>query len=105
MMGNACEYSHKEYHNERGKNKETDKTVEWEIAKAVRREAARAAEKGGHKGKENREAARAVEKGGHKSNENREAAEVAKREATRVAEEEREATRVAEELAERVSEA
>jgi len=46
-----------------------------------------------------------VEKGGHKSNENREAAEVAKREATRVAEEEREATRVAEERAERVSEA
>ena len=88
MMGNACEYSHKECHNERGKNKETDKTVEWEIAKAVRREAARAAEKGGHKGKENREAARAVEKGDHKSNENWEAAEVAKREATRVAEEE-----------------
>ena len=113
MMGNACEYSHEEYHNQRGKNKETDKTVERETAKAVeretakavRREAARAAEKGGHKGKENREAARAVEKGGHKSNEKWEAAEVAKREATRVAEEEREATRVAEERAERVSEA
>jgi len=38
MMGNACEYSHKEYHNERGKNKETDKTVERETAKAVERE-------------------------------------------------------------------
>ena len=67
--GKRMRDSHKEYHNERGKNKETDKTVERETAKAVeretakavRREAARAAEKRGHKGKENREAAAAAE--------------------------------------------